>query len=128
MLVLLHALVIERGDELLDLFDKLLRLTDGRARRRVEEQRRRTTRQRDELAFLGRRLSVILLDAPRPASCRSGRSVSAEPWEPTHGRRRHHRGMPAARRDDPYGDGDDGRADAAKTPRHISTTPTIPRR
>jgi len=62
MLVLLHALVIERGDELLDLFDKLLRLTDGRARRRVEEQRRRTARQRDELAFLGRRLSVILLE------------------------------------------------------------------
>lgn len=62
MLVLLHALVIERGDELLDLFDKLLRLTDGRARRRVEEQRRRTVRQRDELAFLGQRLSVILLE------------------------------------------------------------------
>jgi hypothetical protein len=62
MLVLLHALVIERGDELLDQFDKLLRLTDGRARRRVEEQRRKTARQRDELAELGRRLSRILLE------------------------------------------------------------------
>lgn len=50
MLVLLQALVIERGDELLDQFDKLLGLTDGRARRRVDEQRRKTARQRDELA------------------------------------------------------------------------------
>jgi len=62
LLVLLHALVIERGDELLDLFDKLLRLTDGRARRRVDEQRRRTARQRDELAALGQRLSSLLLE------------------------------------------------------------------
>jgi hypothetical protein len=62
MLVLLHALVIERGDVLLDQFDKLLRLTDGRARRRVDEQRRKTARQRDELAELGRRLSRILLE------------------------------------------------------------------
>jgi TnpA family transposase len=62
MLVLLHALVIERGDELLDLLDKLLRLTDGRARRRVDEQRRRSARQRDELASLGKDLSVLLLD------------------------------------------------------------------
>ena len=62
LLVLLQALVIERGDELLDLFDKLLRLTDGRARRRVEEQRRQTARQRDELAALGQRLSVLLLE------------------------------------------------------------------
>lgn len=62
LLVLLHALVIERGDELLDLFDKLLRLTDGRARRRVDEQRRRTARQRDELAALGQRLSTLLLE------------------------------------------------------------------
>jgi hypothetical protein len=62
MLVLLHALAIERGDELLDQFDKLLRLTDGRARRRVDEQRRKTARQRDELAELGRRLSRILLE------------------------------------------------------------------
>jgi len=60
LLVLLHALVIERGDELLDLFDKLLRLTDGRARRREDEQRRRSAHQRDELADLGRRLSQIL--------------------------------------------------------------------
>jgi hypothetical protein len=59
---LLHAFVIERGDELLDQFDKLLRLTGGRARRRVDEQRRKTARQRDELAELGRRLSRILLD------------------------------------------------------------------
>jgi hypothetical protein len=62
LLVLLRALVIERGDELLDLFDKLLRLSDGRARRRVEEHRRRTARQRDELAALGRRLSILLLE------------------------------------------------------------------
>ena len=62
MLVLLHALVIERGDELLDQFDKLLRLTDGRARRRVDEQRRKTARQRDELAALGHQLSLILLE------------------------------------------------------------------
>lgn len=62
MLVLLHALVIERGDELLDQLDKLLRLTDGRARRRVDEQRRKTARQRDELAALGRQLSLILLE------------------------------------------------------------------
>jgi TnpA family transposase len=62
LLVLLQALVIERGDELLDLFDKLLRLTDGRARRRVEEQRRKTARARDELATLGRALSVLLLE------------------------------------------------------------------
>ena len=62
LVLLLQALVIERGDELLDLFDKLLRLTDGRARRRVEEQRRRTARQRDELAALGRRLSILLLE------------------------------------------------------------------
>ena len=40
VLVLLQALVIERGDELLDLFDKLLRLSDGRAGRRVDKQRR----------------------------------------------------------------------------------------
>jgi hypothetical protein len=60
--VLLQALVIERGDELLDLFDKLLRLTDGRARRRVDDQRRKTARQRDELAALGQQLSMILLD------------------------------------------------------------------
>jgi len=62
LLVLLQALVIERGDELLDRFDKLLRLSDGRARRRVDEQRRKTARQRDELAALGRQLSMILLE------------------------------------------------------------------
>ena len=62
LLVLLHALVIERGDELLDLFDKLLRLSDGRARRRVDDKRRKTARQRDELAFLGHHLSRILLE------------------------------------------------------------------
>jgi hypothetical protein len=44
MLVLLQALAIERGDGLLDLFGKLLRLSDGRARRRVDEQRRKTAR------------------------------------------------------------------------------------
>ncbi|MGA2013502.1 MAG: Tn3 family transposase [Solirubrobacteraceae bacterium] len=62
VLVLLQALVIERGDELLDLFDKLLRLSDGRARRRVDDQRRKTARQRDELAALGQQLSMILLE------------------------------------------------------------------
>jgi TnpA family transposase len=62
MLVLLHALVIERGDELLDQFDKLLRLSDGRARRRVDDKRRKTARQRDELAALGHQLSRILLE------------------------------------------------------------------
>lgn len=62
LLVLMQALVIERGDELLDQFDKLLRLARGRAERRVDEQRRRTARQRDELAALGRRLSRILLE------------------------------------------------------------------
>src|SRR4051794_2283447 len=62
LLVLLQALVIERGDELLDQFDKLLRLRDGRARRRVDEQRRKTARQRDELAALGHQLSRILLE------------------------------------------------------------------
>ncbi len=62
MLVLLNALLIERGDELLDLFDKLLRLADGRARRRVDEQRRQSAGQRDELAALGRQLSMILLE------------------------------------------------------------------
>jgi hypothetical protein len=61
-LVLLQALVTERGDELLDLFGKLLRLTDGRARRRVDDQRRKTARQRDELAALGQQLSMILLE------------------------------------------------------------------
>jgi hypothetical protein len=55
VLVLLQALVIERGDELLDLFDKLLRLSDSRALRRVDKQRRKAARQRDELAALGRR-------------------------------------------------------------------------
>jgi Tn3 transposase DDE domain len=54
--------VIERGDELLDLFGKPLRLSDGRARRRVDEQRRKTARQRDDLAALGRQLAVILLE------------------------------------------------------------------
>lgn len=62
LLVLLHALVIERGDELLDQFDKLLRLSDGRARRRVDDKRRKTARQRDELAALGHQLSRILLE------------------------------------------------------------------
>jgi TnpA family transposase len=62
VLVLLQALVIERGDELLDLFDKLLRLSDGRAGRRVDKQRRKAARQRDELAALGRQLSMILLE------------------------------------------------------------------
>jgi hypothetical protein len=62
LLVLLRALVIERGDELLDGFDKLLRLTDARARRRVDAQRRKSASQRDELAVLGQRLSVILLE------------------------------------------------------------------
>jgi hypothetical protein len=62
ILVLLQALVIERGDELLDLADKLLRIADGRARRRVDEQRRQTAGQRDELAALGRQLSMILLE------------------------------------------------------------------
>jgi hypothetical protein len=62
LLVLLRALVIERGDELLNQFDKLLRLARRRAQRRVDEQRRRTARQRDELASLGRRLSRILLE------------------------------------------------------------------
>ena len=54
--------MIERGDELLDLFDKLLRLSDGRAGRRVDKQRRKAARQRDELATLGRQLSMILLE------------------------------------------------------------------
>jgi len=58
------ALVIERGDELLDQFDKLLRLSDGRARRRVDDKRRKTARQRDELGALGHQLSRILLECP----------------------------------------------------------------
>ncbi len=62
ILTLLQALLIERGDELLDMVEKLLRLADGRARRKVDEKRRRTARQRDELAALGRTLSRILLE------------------------------------------------------------------
>ncbi len=67
LLVLLHALVIERGDELLDQFDKLLRLSDGRARRRVDDKRRKSARQRDELAALARQLSRILLECAATA-------------------------------------------------------------
>ena len=62
VLVLLQALAIERRDELLDLSNKLLRLTDGRARRRVDDQRRKTARQRDEIAALGQQLSMIPLE------------------------------------------------------------------
>lgn len=63
LLAVLSELAVQRGDELLDLFDKLLRYADNRARRRVEEQRRRSARQRDELADLGRHLSRILLES-----------------------------------------------------------------
>jgi hypothetical protein len=52
----------ERADELLEMFDKLLRLTESRVRRKVDEKRRSTAGQRDELADLGQRLSVLLLD------------------------------------------------------------------
>ncbi|MDP8967184.1 MAG: DUF4158 domain-containing protein, partial [Actinomycetota bacterium] len=62
ILALLAELHLERGDELLDLFDKLLRYADSRARRRVDEQRRKTARQRDELATLARQLSRILVE------------------------------------------------------------------
>jgi TnpA family transposase len=63
LLAALAELHRERGDELLDGLDKLLRLADGRARRRVDEQRRRTARQRDEHAELGRLLARILIEA-----------------------------------------------------------------
>jgi hypothetical protein len=46
LLALPQTLVIERGDEPLDQSDKLLGLARGRAERRVDEQRRRTARQR----------------------------------------------------------------------------------
>jgi hypothetical protein len=73
LLVLLQALVVERGDELLDQVDKLLRLARGRAERRVNEQRRRSARQRDELAALGRRLSRILLECAATGELPLGR-------------------------------------------------------
>jgi TnpA family transposase len=63
ILAVLAELYLERGDELLDLFDKLLRYADSRARRRVDEQRRKTARQRDELAALARQLSRILVES-----------------------------------------------------------------
>jgi len=74
MLVLLNALAIERGDELLDQFDKLLRLTDGRARRRVVRRgpgrvpgrgRARVRRAREGL---GRDLHRAALRARAPAA------------------------------------------------------------
>jgi hypothetical protein len=61
ILAVLAELHLERGDELVDLFDKLLRYADSRARRRVDDQRRKTARQRDELAALARQLSRILV-------------------------------------------------------------------
>ncbi|MDQ3880597.1 MAG: Tn3 family transposase, partial [Chloroflexota bacterium] len=63
ILAVLAELHLQRGDELLDLFDKLLRYADSRARRRVDEQRRKTARQRDELATLARQLSRILVES-----------------------------------------------------------------
>ncbi|MCA1677465.1 MAG: Tn3 family transposase [Actinobacteria bacterium] len=63
ILAVLAELRLERGDELLDLFDKLLRYADSRARRRVDEERRKTARQRDELAALARQLSRILVES-----------------------------------------------------------------
>ena len=59
---MLAKLYLERGDEL-GLFDKLLRYADSRARRRVDEQRRKTARRRDELATLARQLSRILVES-----------------------------------------------------------------
>ncbi len=79
MLVLPQALVIERGDELLGLFDKLRRLSDGRARRRVDDQRRKTARQRVHrwIASAGWRRRATGWTATAGSCARSSRPGSA---------------------------------------------------
>jgi hypothetical protein len=94
MLVLLHALVIERGDELLDQFDKLVRLSDGRARRRVDDKRRKTARQRDELAAARRSARGSCWSAPRQASCRWTASAAKSAWSGCTWRPRSSRDLP----------------------------------
>jgi hypothetical protein len=87
ILAVLAVLYLERGDELLDLFDKLLRYADSRARRRVDEQRRKTARQRDELATLARQLSRILVESRRRPEMRCAPARSPGRRRRTLGRR-----------------------------------------
>ncbi len=62
LLVALAELYLERGDELLDLFCRLLAGAQRRANTTVDRERRKTARTRDELVDLATTLSRIVLD------------------------------------------------------------------
>lgn len=61
LLVALAELYLERGDELLDLFCRLLAGAQRRANTTVDRERRKTARTRDELVALATTLSRIVL-------------------------------------------------------------------
>lgn len=78
LLVALAELYLDRGDELLDLFCRLLAGAQRHANTTVDRQRRKTARTRDELVDLATTLSRIILadhDAGRDPTDRIAREV-----------------------------------------------------
>ena len=81
LLVALAELHLERGDELLDVFCKLLAGAQRRANTTVDRARRKTARARDDLAALATTLSRIVLeerDAGRDPTARITRDVGLQ--------------------------------------------------
>lgn len=65
LLVFIAEMIVERGDELIDLYCKAILNAERHARQAVKDQREKTARARDERSNLAGTLARILLDAAR---------------------------------------------------------------
>lgn len=63
LLVFIAEMIVERGDELIDLYCKAILNAERHARQHVKDQREKTARARDERSLLAGTLARILLDA-----------------------------------------------------------------
>jgi hypothetical protein len=63
LLVFIAEMIVERGDELIDLYCKAVLNAERHARQTVKDQREKTARARDERSHLAGTLARILLDA-----------------------------------------------------------------
>jgi Domain of unknown function (DUF4158) len=63
LLVFIAEMIVERGDELIDLYCKAILNAERHARQTVKDQREKTARDRDERSHLAGTLARILLDA-----------------------------------------------------------------